>query len=106
MILFTGIANDTPLRHYLSSNYKIVRHLNYPDHHKFSRADIRVIEDTVAGYPTSVVMTTEKDCQRVRDCGNISDNLKLRMFYVPIKAAFLAEKDHETFTAVLKSFLK
>lgn len=106
LVLFTGIANDTPLRHYLSSNYKIVRHLNYPDHHKFSRADIRVIEDTVAGYPTSVVMTTEKDCQRVRDCGNISDNLKLRMFYVPIKAAFLAEKDHETFTAVLKSFLK
>lgn len=106
LVLFTGIANDTPLRHYLSSNYKIVRHLNYPDHHKFSRADIRVIEDTVAGYPTSVVMTTEKDCQRVRDCGNISDNLKLRMFYIPIKAAFLTDQDHETFTAVLKSFLK
>lgn len=106
LVLFTGIANDTPLRHYLSSDYKIVRHLNFPDHHKFSRADIKTIEDAVGGHPTSVVMTTEKDCQRVRDCGKISDNLKLRMFYVPIKAAFLAEKDHETFATVLKSFLK
>ena len=106
LVLFTGIANDTPLRHYLSSNYKIVRHLNFPDHHKFSRGDIRTIEDAAKGYPTSVVMTTEKDCQRVRDCGIVSDNLKLRMFYIPIKAEFLAAQDKETFISALKSFLK
>ena len=51
-------------------------------------------------------MTTEKDCQRVRDCAKVSDNLKLRLFYVPIKAEFLSDNDKETFTAALKSFLK
>ena len=106
LVLFTGIANDTPLRHYLSSSYKIVRHLNFPDHHSFSRADIRSIEDIARAFPTSVVMTTEKDCQRVRDCAKVSDNLKLRLFYVPIKAEFLSDNDKETFTAALKSFLK
>ena len=106
LVLFTGIANDTPLRHYLSSNYKIVRHLNFPDHHKFSRADIRSVEDSAKGHPTSVIMTTEKDCQRVRDCGNISDNLKLRMFYIPIKSEFLSDQDKDRFVTVLKSFLK
>ena len=106
LVLFTGIANDTPLRHYLSSSYKIVRHLNFPDHHKFRAADIRTIEDAVKGYPTSVVMTTEKDCQRIRDCEKISDNLKLRTFYIPIKSEFLTDRDKETFTAVLKGFLK
>jgi hypothetical protein len=51
-------------------------------------------------------MTTEKDCQRVRDCKNISDNLKLRLFYTPIKSEFLSDNDRLTFISVLKSFLK
>ena len=106
LVLFTGIANDTPLRHYLSSNYKIVKHLNFPDHHAFSRADIRSIEDASRSFPTSVIMTTEKDCQRVRDCAKVSDNLKLRLFYVPIKAEFLSDNDKATFVTALKSFLK
>ena len=106
LVLFSGIANDTPLRHYLSDSYKIVRHLNFPDHHKFSNGDIREIEHAAAAFPTSVVMTTEKDCQRVRDCARVSDNLKLRMFYVPIKAEFLNDPDKETFITALKSFLK
>lgn len=106
LVLFTGIANDTPLRHYLSSDYKIVRHLNFPDHHKFSMADIRSIEDASLANPTSVVMTTEKDCQRVRDCKMLPDNLKLRMFYTPIKSDFLLEQDRGVFITALKSFLK
>ena len=106
LVLLSGIANDTPLRHYLGSDYKIVRHLNFPDHHKFSRSDIREIERAAGGYPTSVVMTTEKDCQRLRDCRKISDNMKLRLFYTPIKAEFLSGQEKETFTSTLKSFLK
>ena len=106
LILFTGIANDTPLRHYLSSNYKIIRHLNFPDHHSFSWSDIKTVADTLRAHPTAVVMTTEKDCQRVRDCKNISDNLKMQMFYIPIKSEFLSDSDKEQFITVLKSFLK
>ena len=106
LILFSGIADDTPLRYFLSSSYKIVRHFNFPDHHKFSLADIRSIEGAVKDYPTSVVMTTEKDCQRIRDCRKLSDNLKVRMFYTPIKTEFLSENDKAEFVTTLKSFLK
>ena len=106
LVLFSGIANDAPLRAYLSSDYKIVRHLKFPDHHKFSRADVKSIEDAVHDYPTAVAMTTEKDCQRVRDCKKLSDNLKLKLFYTPIKSEFLSHEDKERFTTVLMSFLK
>ena len=106
LILFSGIANDAPLRAYLSSDYKIVRHIQFPDHHKFSWADVRTIEDAVRDYPTAVAMTTEKDCQRVRDCKKLSDNLKLKLFYTPIKSEFLSYEDKERFTAVLMSYLK
>lgn len=106
LILFSGIANDAPLRHYLSSSYKIVRHFDFPDHHKFSWSDMMSIRDEAEAFPTSVVMTTEKDCQRVRDCKKLPDNLKQRMFYTPIKTAFFSEEDHVTFAATLNDFLK
>lgn len=106
LVLFSGIANDAPLRSYLSSNYKIVRHLKFADHHKFTTPDIRTIEDIIKDHPTAVAMTTEKDCQRIRDCKKISDNLKIRLFYTPIKSEFLSYEDREHFISVLKSFLK
>lgn len=106
LILLSAIANDTPLKHFLSGSYKIVKHLKFPDHHKFSQGDVREIEKAARQHPTSVVMTTEKDCQRLRDCKNISDNLKLRLFHTPIKSEFISDWEKERFLTVLKSFLK
>ena len=106
LVLFSGIANDTPLLSYLSSDYKIVRHFKFPDHHKFSRADINTIASAAKEFPTSVIMTTEKDCQRIRDCHKIKEELKQRMFYSPIKTAFLTENEKEKFITALKDGLR
>ena len=106
LILFSGIANDAPLLSYLSSNYKIVRHFRFADHHKFSNADINTIASAAREFPTSVIMTTEKDCQRVRDCHKIKEELKQRMFYSPIKTVFLSENEKEKFNEALKNGLR
>ncbi len=106
LILFSGIANDTPFRNYLCGNYKIVKHFNFPDHHRFTRGDMHSIRDAADNYPTSVIMTTEKDCQRVRDCKFIPGGLKQRMFHAPIKVEFLTEEDRNIFRSTLISSLK
>lgn len=106
LILFSGIANDTPFRNYLCGNYKIVKHFNFPDHHKFTRADMHSIRDAADDYPTSVIMTTEKDCQRVRDCRFIPGGMKQRMFHAPIKVEFLTDGDRNIFNSLLSSSLK
>ena len=106
LVLFSGIANDAPLLSYLSSDYKIVRHFKFPDHHKFSRADINTIASAAKEFPTSVIMTTEKDCQRIRDCHKIKEELKQRLFYSPIKTAFLTENEKEKFITALKDGLR
>lgn len=106
LILFSGIANDTPFRNYLCGNYKIVKHFNFPDHHKFTRTDMHSIRSAADNYPTSVIMTTEKDCQRVRDCKFIPGGLKQRMFHAPIKVDFLTDEDRNIFNSVLISSLK
>ncbi len=106
LILFTGIANDKPFRDYLSGDYKIVRHFNFPDHHKFTHSDISTLKNAADSFPTSVVMTTEKDSQRVHDAGRIPEWLKQRMFYAPIKACFISDEDRNIFFTLLKSYLK
>jgi len=106
LILFSGIANDTPFRNYLCGNYKVVKHFNFPDHHKFTRSDMYSIRDAADSYPTSVIMTTEKDCQRVRDCKFVPGSMKPRMFHAPIKVEFLTDEDRNIFSSVLISSLK
>ena len=105
-ILFSGIADDTPLRMFLCDSYKIARSLSFSDHHRFTRADIRGIEAAVREHPTAALVTTEKDSQRLLDCPYVSDRLKERLFFVPIQAVFSSEKEDELFKSVLLSDLK
>lgn len=91
--LITGIANDTPLRNYLSDTYKIGQRLKFPDHHTFTRGDIRSILKTVKAAPTACLITTEKDACRLQDVKNMPPELRQRLFYVPIEVAFLSGED-------------
>lgn len=92
-LIFTGIANDSPLKAYLSDTYKIASTLSFPDHHKYSAADISRIASTLAHYPTSVIVTTEKDAQRLPEASSIPSNIRERLFMQTIKANFTSEKE-------------
>ena len=101
LVLVSGIANNAPLRMYLSDTYKLSQRLEFPDHHRFSKADIRTIASAAKANPTACLMTTEKDAQRLRDCKNIPSVIQERLFYLPIKATFLTPEEDIAFTASL-----
>ncbi len=101
LILVSGIANDAPLRNYLSDQYKIVRRIAFPDHHRFTKADLRTLEKAVQEYPTACLMTTEKDAQRLRDVPGISQALRQRLFYIPVRAGFLSPEEEADFQETL-----
>ena len=106
LILFSGIAKDTPLRMYLSDEHKIVKRFRFEDHHKYTRFDIRKICKAVRTYPTAVVATTEKDCQRVLDFKDMPSELKVRLFQVPIEVGFLSEHEKGVFEETLLGALR
>ena len=106
LILFSGIAKDTPLRMYLSDEHKIVKRFCFEDHHKYTKYDIRRIMNAVRENPTAVVATTEKDCQRILDLGNIPQELKVRLFQVPIEVGFLSEHEKAVFETSLLEALR
>lgn len=103
VILFSAIANDTPLRYYLSDTYKIASRFAFPDHHRFTDGDFRKILREVDNCPTAAVLTTEKDAQRVLDIHSIPERLRDRMFYIPIESAFLSDQETALFQARLSA---
>lgn len=105
LILVSGIASDAPLRSYLSDDYKITARLQFPDHHKFTRRDLRRIDAAVGDQPTACVMTTEKDAQRLRDAKKVPERLRQRLFYLPIRVQFLSPEEDAAFTEALLSAL-
>ena len=96
-IVFTGIADDTPLRAHLSDTYKIVEVLKFPDHHAYSKIDMAQIAGAVRRYPTAALLTTEKDAGRVLDCKNVDESIRRRLFAVPVRAGFVEEADRDAF---------
>ena len=106
LILFSGIAKDAPLRRFLSDSYTIVRHFNFADHHKYSNSDIQHIMLAARLYQTAVIATTEKDTQRLLDNKHIPDELKRRLFQVPIEVAFLTPEENAIFETTLLGALK
>ncbi len=106
LILFSGIAKDTPLRRFLSDKYKIVKRFSFADHHRFNSMDIRKIAAAARENPTAVVVTTEKDSQRLLDYKKMPDFLKTRLFMIPIATGFLDEEQKAVFSGSLMSALK
>lgn len=106
LILFSGIAKDTPLRRFLSDKYQVVKRFNFADHHKYSGIDIRRIMTAAKNFPTAVVTTTEKDSQRVINYRKIPMALKERLFQIPIKVGFLSSHEKEIFESTLMSRLR
>lgn len=104
-VMFSGIADDTPFSEQLRLSYRLVGHLKFGDHHKFTKGDISSIRSLAEAFPTSLVITTEKDWQRIRDCRDVPEDLRKRMFYMPIRAQFLSEDGQRAFSSLLHEII-
>jgi len=90
VLLLTGIANPAPLYAYLSAKVADIVHVRYVDHHDYTDADIRKVIRRFGeiNNPHKLIVTTEKDAQRLLD-PSISVLLAgLPVYMVPIHLAF------------------
>ncbi len=100
-IMFSGIARDAAMQHYLCNKYGIIRKFTFGDHHKYTGGDLRSMLAVVKKHPSAALVTTEKDAMRVYDFQGVPEMLKERMFYLPIRVDFLEYGDRERFTSML-----
>ena len=102
-VAFSGIANDSRFTAFLSGKYRLVRYFAFGDHHDFSASDIKAIANAAETEATAVVMTTEKDSQRIRSMEKVPETLRKRMFQVPVESVFLSEKEMSVFRSLLQN---
>ena len=94
ILCVTGIAQPAPYIEYLEKLTKQIHQIAFPDHHNYRDGDIhRIIQDyDKISNPNKYIFTTEKDAVRLA-LSNIPDEIRQRIFYVPIEPEFLTSQD-------------
>jgi len=87
--VFSGIANPKPIKLHLMDDYDDIITVSYPDHHNFSKSDIKSIWHFGRKHPLYLLLTTEKDSQRLLYNKWIPQQMKVRTFCLPIQMAFI-----------------
>ena len=94
VLLLTGIASPKQMRIDLEPHTKSITPLTFSDHHRFKKKDIRRINDTFASMPEpKLIITTEKDAARLQEIEGLSQEVKDRLFVLPIEIKFMLEQE-------------
>ena len=90
VLLLTGIANPKPLISKLREHTERIHHHAYPDHYTFTPKNIAKIAADFQDLkgPDKLIITTEKDLQRLKMPGIFEHLTRLPVYYLPVKAAF------------------
>ncbi len=108
IVLFTGIANSYPLQDYLKRSCNELHVLSFPDHHSFNEKDIQLIYKTFEDQFTSnkIIVTTEKDIQRLEVCQQKNILEELPVFYIPIHITFHHNDEQDLDSSIQNLFRK
>jgi tetraacyldisaccharide 4'-kinase len=91
VFLLTGIANPTPLIAYIGRFTPHIHHHNYPDHHRYSLKNIAKLADefNTSAAQKKLIITTEKDAQRLGEHELASALQQLPVLVIPIGVNFM-----------------
>jgi tetraacyldisaccharide 4'-kinase len=94
--VLAGIYNPYPLVEHLRMFTKDVKLFQFPDHHDFSKFELRRVRKHFLDYFCNhkYIVTTEKDLMRLKDSPAFSEISDLPICYVPIEVEF--HKDDKT----------
>ncbi|MDR1331679.1 MAG: tetraacyldisaccharide 4'-kinase [Tannerella sp.] len=97
ILLLTGIANPRPLIDKMKQSSDRVTVISYPDHHGFTKKDIRRIHAELSRMKSdnSLIVCTEKDAARLRSNPHVPDEWKTRLYSIPIKMTFAFDKGRQ-----------
>jgi len=105
IILLTGIANALPLLEELSSHGAALIHHEYPDHHQFNAKNIAKLVSSFKALDQgdNLIITTEKDAQRLNLAGIREQLISLPVYYLPVETEF-QEADKTLFNKLIEEY--
>lgn len=99
VLLVAGIASPQPLVEKLEKKTYNLHTLFFEDHHAFNEKDIDEIRKRLDEIESDdkIIVTTEKDAVRLRDFKWADDNLKQRLYCIPIRVNFVHKSEKASF---------
>ena len=102
ILLLTGIASPEQLMHDLQELKSQITPLTYGDHHNFSKKDVANINNTFASMPEpKVILTTEKDATRLMAAEGLSDEVKSKLYVLPMRIVIMQNQEEEFTNKIL-----
>jgi len=93
VLLLTGIASPQQMMNDLKPYAASIEPLAFPDHHRFSKKDIRKINEAFAELPEPrMLITTEKDNARLFGMEGLSDDVRHNSYKLPVRVKFMLEQ--------------
>lgn len=99
LFLVTGIASPGPLVDKLEHKTYNLYTKFFPDHHAFTKEDIRTIRGMVEEVedPNKIILTTEKDAVRFRALPFLDEAMKRLFYYIPVQISFIDQDEKKSF---------
>jgi tetraacyldisaccharide 4'-kinase len=106
ILVVSGIASPEYMIQYLQNLSDVVESLIFPDHHYFTRGDILQITDRFHRLrsPEKIIVTTEKDIQRLMGDHLMTKELKSFLYCLPVQVKFL-EQEAKLFDKKIKEYV-
>lgn len=94
--IVTGIAKPKPLLERCKKLFKKTHHISFPDHHNFTKNDIKNIQDKFVSDSSQhkCILTTEKDAMRLQGM-DLPEEIKKSMYYIPIEPSFIDNNEEK-----------
>lgn len=104
VVLVTGIADPAPMLTYFNSLDISPEIVAFPDHHQFTEKDAHAIRKKFDSFadPKAIIVTTEKDLQRLKNPEMVSLLSDLPLFYLPITITLDHQKE---FINILETYV-
>ncbi len=110
VFLITGIASPKPLVEKLELKTYNLYPKFFPDHHFFNEEDIEEIENEMdlldVDDDDKIIVTTEKDAIRFKAMTSLKEELKKKLYYIPIEVMFLEKEDKESFNKKINKHVR
>ena len=107
VVAFCGIANPDHLENYLTSKVEKVRLIKFGDHHRYEITDFDPVKNIFQSLKTDnkLIITTEKDLQRLQPFLPWFYKNNLPLFCLPVQVKF-QQQDEEKFQKQMIDFIE
>ncbi len=89
VIAVSGVGNPQPFIDQMARSYNLVDQIIYNDHHVYRMGDLKAMTERLEKHPDSVIIITEKDAVKLRVPNKFPDELRKKIYYIPIRIDFI-----------------